>query len=201
MKAAQLFALAAMHGDLVSGPSFGGIRSMHVGSGQVRAFDASHGKPHVGEREKARRRRQIERARAKDNEGWNHCPRCKAIVNVDDVCDGSEVYCYGCELLLCVVAFQGGIWRVCEYPPPDACERCSRPLHDCEEDEDCVGVEPMTEEEALAFVRAGSPPDIRRASGDAVCEDCGKTFLRHPLDPNEVGFAGPFLNRLCSGSS
>jgi type IV secretory pathway VirB10-like protein len=57
----------------------------------------------------------------------------------------------------------------------------------------------MTEAEALAFVRAGNPPEFRRAGGDVTCVDCGKPYRKHPLDPNEVGFAGPFLNRLCGG--
>lgn len=166
-------------------------------------------KPPQGEREKARRQRQQERdlrarcERASKRVDWNRCPRCRELVDADDVSDGSEVFCHGCSIVLVVSLghdrFGFAHWDLIEYPPPDACDRCSRSIDDCEEDDDCVGVAPMTEAEALAFVRAGSPPDIRRASGDAVCDDCGNTFLRHPLDPDELGFAGPFLNRLCSG--
>jgi hypothetical protein len=40
--------------------------------------------------------------------------------------------------------------------------------------------------------------DWPRVSGDMVCEQCGKTFYKHPLDGPE-GFQGKFLNRLCDG--
>lgn len=40
--------------------------------------------------------------------------------------------------------------------------------------------------------------DWPRVGGDVVCDQCGKTFYRHPLDGPD-GFDGKFLNRLCSG--
>ena len=37
--------------------------------------------------------------------------------------------------------------------------------------------------------------DRERCGGDCVCEDCGKTYYRHPVCPEF-----PFLHVLCDGS-
>lgn len=43
---------------------------------------------------------------------------------------------------------------------------------------------------------------LRRANGDCVCDRCGLTYARHPMDPDHLsGIDGePYLNRLCDGS-
>ncbi len=39
-----------------------------------------------------------------------------------------------------------------------------------------------------------------RASGDALCLDCGYEIRLHPLDPNELSYdKHPFLHVLCNG--
>lgn len=39
-----------------------------------------------------------------------------------------------------------------------------------------------------------------RASGQCVCDRCGKEFIRHPLDFWELGYDGePVLHVLCNG--
>ena len=42
-------------------------------------------------------------------------------------------------------------------------------------------------------------PEFTRASGDCVCEVCGKEYWRHEMATEIVGSDGPFLNRLCNG--
>lgn len=39
-----------------------------------------------------------------------------------------------------------------------------------------------------------------RAAGNAVCDQCGKDFNRHPMDTVHLGYDGhPWLNKLCDG--
>lgn len=37
-----------------------------------------------------------------------------------------------------------------------------------------------------------------RCGGDVICELCGKTYYKHPLDGPD-GYDGKFLNRICDG--
>ncbi len=40
----------------------------------------------------------------------------------------------------------------------------------------------------------------KRAGGEAICEVCGKTFNRHPLELKYLSNSGePYLNRICNG--
>ena len=42
---------------------------------------------------------------------------------------------------------------------------------------------------------------MRRASGDCVCDTCGREYRRHPREPHEAGPEHePYLERLCDGS-
>jgi len=44
-------------------------------------------------------------------------------------------------------------------------------------------------------------PDFVRASGDVVCNACGKKYYDHPMDRTVLSWNGePFLNVLCDGS-
>jgi DNA primase large subunit len=46
----------------------------------------------------------------------------------------------------------------------------------------------------------GQRPDFQRASHLCICEKCGKEYIDHPLDYQELDFTGqPYLNILCSG--
>lgn len=39
-----------------------------------------------------------------------------------------------------------------------------------------------------------------RASGDCVCEECGKQYYEHPLDQKELSYDNsPFMHILCNG--
>jgi hypothetical protein len=38
---------------------------------------------------------------------WNTCPHCEGSVDVDEVTDGSEVHCWGCDRWLVVVEYEG----------------------------------------------------------------------------------------------
>lgn len=43
--------------------------------------------------------------------------------------------------------------------------------------------------------------EIIRASGDCICEICGKEYRRHPDDMEELSYQGlPFLQVLCDGT-
>lgn len=42
--------------------------------------------------------------------------------------------------------------------------------------------------------------DWYRASGECICEICGKTYYEHPLDETELDQNDePFMNILCNG--
>ena len=42
--------------------------------------------------------------------------------------------------------------------------------------------------------------EFLRASGDVICEDCGKKYYDHPMDRENLDFNdGPFLHILCNG--
>lgn len=44
------------------------------------------------------------------------------------------------------------------------------------------------------------PVKTYRASGDAICEACGKEFRKHPADMGQLSYTGdPFLLILCNG--
>lgn len=43
-------------------------------------------------------------------------------------------------------------------------------------------------------------PGGERVSGAMICETCGQTYLKHPLDYRVIGHGNvPFLNVLCDG--
>lgn len=48
--------------------------------------------------------------------------------------------------------------------------------------------------------------DFIYASGNCICEICGKTYLKHPFDysilgmEDHAGIKQPFLNILCDGT-
>ena len=43
-------------------------------------------------------------------------------------------------------------------------------------------------------------PKMIRASGDVVCDDCGKKYYDHPEDKGQLSFDGrPFLHIRCDG--
>jgi hypothetical protein len=43
--------------------------------------------------------------------------------------------------------------------------------------------------------------DFIRASGDVICEVCGKPYRKHPFDMEIIGWQDePFLNVLCDGT-
>jgi hypothetical protein len=41
---------------------------------------------------------------------WNWCPHCKQTVDADDVRDGTEVRCLGCDRVYVCVAYTDGTW-------------------------------------------------------------------------------------------
>lgn len=43
---------------------------------------------------------------------WNWCHKCKQLVDVDGVSDGSEVKCLGCRRRFSVTYFDGGKWAL-----------------------------------------------------------------------------------------
>lgn len=44
---------------------------------------------------------------------WNWCPHCKQLVDADDVHDGSEVRCLGCDRWYVCVSFgDGAHWEL-----------------------------------------------------------------------------------------
>ena len=44
------------------------------------------------------------------------------------------------------------------------------------------------------------PVKTYRASGDAICEACGKEFRKHPADMDQLSYTGdPYLLILCNG--
>jgi hypothetical protein len=54
--------------------------------------------------------------------------------------------------------------------------------------------------DALPAVPLRHYPDFVRAGGGVVCESCGRTYYRHPLDPRYVDQDGNrFLNVTCDG--
>ncbi|MBW3538736.1 MAG: hypothetical protein KY476_00550 [Planctomycetes bacterium] len=43
-------------------------------------------------------------------------------------------------------------------------------------------------------------PHGERCSGDMVCDACGQTYFKHPMDWRVIGYGDvPFLNVLCDG--
>jgi len=61
--------------------------------------------------------RELERAAeesARNLAAWNWCDHCRQLVDADDVHDGSEVKCLGCERVYVCTAFDGGEWRLFE---------------------------------------------------------------------------------------
>ena len=43
--------------------------------------------------------------------------------------------------------------------------------------------------------------EILHASGECICEICGKEYRRHPEDLEELSYDGnPFLHMLCDGT-
>ncbi len=51
---------------------------------------------------------------------WNWCSFCEQLVDADDVHDGSEVRCIGCERWYVVVSYEEGPWQLAEIYNPDA---------------------------------------------------------------------------------
>lgn len=46
----------------------------------------------------------------------------------------------------------------------------------------------------------GKRLDIERASHECVCTCCGKTYIEHPMDPQELDWLGqPYIHVLCDG--
>jgi hypothetical protein len=39
-----------------------------------------------------------------------------------------------------------------------------------------------------------------RASGDCICEDCGRTYYKHPFSGHMSWNNEPYLHRLCDGT-
>ena len=54
-----------------------------------------------------------------NEDSWNTCPRCRNSVDADDVHDGSEVYCHGCDIPLVCVNFTDETWALTEYDNED----------------------------------------------------------------------------------
>ena len=45
-----------------------------------------------------------------------------------------------------------------------------------------------------------SDPPVYRASGEVICEQCGKKYYDHPLDQKILSYDGkPFIHVLCNG--
>ena len=59
-----------------------------------------------------------------------------------------------------------------------------------------INVEPVPKlKESLVY------GDFFHASGECICEKCGKTYYEHPLAKDIIGCNDePYLNRLCDGS-
>ena len=55
-------------------------------------------------------------------------------------------------------------------------------------------------EDVVLFLVKGVEENIKRASGDCICEICGKKYSEHPFDLAHLDYYdNPFLNRLCGG--
>lgn len=67
---------------------------------------------------------------------WNWCPTCEQSVDADDVFDGSEVRCFGCDRFYTCVQYVGGSWWMLPVESADEddedplCESCDKPVPD-----------------------------------------------------------------------
>jgi hypothetical protein len=137
---------ALVHGEITPDEAIERINSVDIGPGEracIAALDALdrcelHGaRDYSGiaavnqrlrrERDEAHAeasalREQLDRLRRKSalRKDWNRCPRCKSLVDSDDVHDGSEVRCRGCNITLVCTSCTDGTWTLVEAEDQDA---------------------------------------------------------------------------------
>jgi len=91
---------------------------------------------------------------------WNWCPKCEQLVDADDITDGSEVRCHGCNRVYTCVFYENGSWGLvsAEDPADDkfvfdgACQECG---DDIESVNDCTRDE-IAEDDPLVCVGCGA---------------------------------------------
>jgi len=65
-----------------------------------------------------------------------------------------------------------------------------------------TSLDKQSDETSRFFLQVQAEFDVERASGDAICGECGKPYRGHPLDHHQREHPGgdPYLNVLCDGA-